>query len=152
MGNVYKQIFVDNETMKEVWVSDIMTKEVTTCHPGTQLTEVVAQLHQRQFSCLVAVENKKPVGIITERDMVTILADMLEDVSWDSLAVENFMSHSVISVPDDATLFEAVEIIRAEGIRHAPVVNIKGELVGLLTQTDIINGYFQSCSSSQLDY
>lgn len=138
--------------MQEVWVPNIMTREVTTCHPGTQLTEVVAELHRRQFSCLVAVENKKPVGIITERDMVTILADMLEDVSWDSLAVENFMSRCVVTVPEDSTLFEAVEIIRAEGIRHAPVVNNQGELVGLLTQTDIINGYFQSCSSVPIEY
>lgn len=138
--------------MQEIWVADIMTREVTTCHPGTQLTEVVTQLHTRQFSCLIAVEQQKPVGIITERDMVTILADMLEDVSWDSLAIENFMSRALVTVPDDATLFEAVEIIRAEGIRHAPVVNIDGELVGILTQTDIINGLFQSVSPDQIEF
>lgn len=138
--------------MQETWVADIMTSDVTTCHPGTQLTEVVTQLHKRLFSCLIAVENKKPVGIITERDMVTILADMLEDVSWDSLAVENFMSRSVITVPEDATLLEAVEIMRSEGIRHAPVVNIAGELVGILTQTDIINGYFGNLSADHSDF
>lgn len=130
--------------MQDIWISDIMSRDVTTCHPLTQLTEVVTQLHQRQFSCLVAVDNNSPVGIITERDMVTILADMLEDVSWDSLAVENFMSTKVITILEDATLFEAIEIIREEGIRHAPVVNHQGELVGILTQTDIINGFAQA--------
>ena len=136
--------------MQEIWVSDIMSRDVTTCHPGTLLTEVVEQLHKRQFSCLVVVEQKQPVGIITERDMVTILADMLEDVSWDSLAVENFMTASVVSVLEDATLLEAVEVIRSEGIRHAPVINIQGELVGLLTQTDIINGYTKAVSPEDI--
>lgn len=138
--------------MQEIWVADIMTRDVTTCHPGTQLTEVVEHLHKRQFSCLVVVEEKKPVGIITERDMVTILADMLEDVSWDSLAIENFMSTAVVAVQEDATLFEAVDVIRSEGIRHAPVVDVKGELVGLLTQTDIINGYNQALSPDDVEY
>ncbi len=136
--------------MEDIWVSDIMTKEVTTCHPRTLLTEVVTQLHTHLFSCLVIVEDKKPIGIITERDMVTILADMLEDVSWDSLSVENFMTTPVVSLYEDHTLLEAVEIIRSEGIRHAPVINQTGELTGLLTQTDIINGYHNMLSAKDI--
>ncbi|MEE8057971.1 MAG: CBS domain-containing protein [Pseudomonadales bacterium] len=130
--------------MQDLWVSNLMTKEVTTCQPGTLLTEVVRQLHNKLFSCLVVVNDNKPVGIITERDMVTILADMLEDVSWDSLSMENFMSAPPITIAEDYTLLEAVEIIRSEGVRHAPVVNGRNELVGLLTQTDIINGLYNA--------
>ncbi len=130
--------------MQDIWVSDIMTREVTSCHPRTLLTEVVKQLHRQPFSCLVVEDDKKPVGIITARDMVTILADMLEDVTWDSLAVENFMTTRVVCIPEDATLPEAVDTIREAGVRHAPVVTLQGELVGLLTQSDIINGYYQA--------
>ena len=132
--------------MQDLWVNELMTREVTTCQPKTQLTEVVKQLHKKQFSCLIVVDNNKPIGIITERDMVTILADMLEDVSWDSLSVENFMSANPVTIMEDHTLFEAVEIIREEGIRHAPVIDRDGELSGLLTQTDIINGLYIASS------
>lgn len=130
--------------MLDLWVNEIMTKEVTTCHPKTSLHDVVQQLHREQFSCLIIVEGNKPLGIITERDMVTILADMLEDVSWDNLAVENFMTVNPITITEDISLFEAVDIIRFEKIRHVPVVTGEGDLIGVLTQTDIINGYHRS--------
>ncbi|WP_145999109.1 CBS domain-containing protein [Oceanicoccus sp. KOV_DT_Chl] len=131
--------------MRDVWITDVMTREVTTCMPNTLLTDVVKQLHTKKFSCLVVInEHHKPVGIITERDMVTILADMLADVSWDSLSVENFMTPDPLTILEDHTLFEAVELIREEGIRRAPVVNRNNELIGILTQTDIINGYYHA--------
>jgi len=130
--------------MKDLWVKDLMTTEVTTCSKSTSLNEVVAALHSAQFSCLIIIEDKKPIGIITERDMVTILADMLKDVSWDNLAVENFMTPDPITITEDITLFEAVDIIRFENIRHVPVVNSADQLIGVLTQTDMINGYHKS--------
>ena len=130
--------------MLDVWIRDLMTKEVTTCKAETLLTDVVKMLHTEQFSCLIVVRDNAPIGIITERDMVTILADMLEDVSWDSLSIENFMSTNPVTIMEDLTLLEAVETIRDEGIRHAPVVNRNNELIGILTQTDIINGFYQA--------
>ncbi len=129
--------------MQDIWITDLMTQDVISCSSGTPLNDVVAELHQQRFSCLLIVDDNIPVGIITERDMVTILADMLGDVSWDALAVENFMSTPVISVSEDLNLYQAVEIFREKTIRHAPVVNRNGELIGLLTQTDIINGCYE---------
>jgi CBS domain-containing protein len=83
--------------------------------------------------------------------MVTILADMLADVSWDSLSVENFMSSCPVAIMEDHTLFEAVEIMKEHGVRHAPVVNLDHELIGLLTQTDIINGFYQASVQEEQD-
>lgn len=135
--------------MHGLWVADVMTREVNTCLPDTSLHDVVRDLHNKQFSCLVVVEGNMPVGIITERDMVTILADMLEDVSWDALPVESFMSAPPITANEDMTLLDAVEMLRSEGIRHAPVVNRAGELIGVLTQSDIINGIHEQILNSQ---
>ncbi|ARN74924.1 CBS domain-containing protein [Oceanicoccus sagamiensis] len=132
--------------MHDIWVNDLMTREVTTCKAETLLTDVVKMLHSEKFSCLVVTKDEAPIGIITERDMVTILADMLADVSWDSLSVANFMSTNPITIQEDHTLFEAVDIIREEGIRHAPVINRDNKLIGLLTQTDIINGLYQAAT------
>lgn len=130
--------------MKDISVKDLMTTDVTTCSRSTPLNEVVDALHSAQFSCLIILEDKKPIGIITERDMVTILADMLKDVSWDNIAIENFMTPDPITITEDITLFEAVDIIRFENIRHVPVVNSADQLIGVLTQTDMINGYHKS--------
>ncbi len=85
-----------------------MTKKVITTTPDTPLLEVVKKLNTERFSCLVIVhEEAEPIGIITERDMVTILADLYEDDSWVDMPVENFMTCPVVSVGLDHTLFEA---------------------------------------------
>jgi len=130
--------------MHEYNVTDLMTLKVITATPNTSLREVVKMLHAERFSCLVIVNGKNPIGIITERDMVTILADLFEDDTWVDMPVENFMSSPIISVGDDLTLFEAVDISRAKSIRHMPVVDEVGHLVGLLTQSNIVNGYYNS--------
>ena len=138
--------------MQDLWVNQLMTKAVSTCKRETPLHQVVDQLHQQSFSCLVITDdNQAPLGIITERDMVTILADLMSDVSWDGLAIENFMSTPPICVAQDATLLEAMELIRSKSIRHAPVVNMQGKLTGILTQSDIVEGLYQTMSEFVLE-
>ena len=130
--------------MHEYNVADLMTKKVITATPDTTLREVVKRLHTERFSCMVIVNEEGPIGMITERDMVIILADLYEDDAWVDMPVENFMSSPVVSVGEDLTLFEAVDVSRANSIRHIPVVDDNGQLVGLLTQSDIVNGYYNS--------
>jgi len=130
--------------MHEFNVKDLMTTDVLTCSRSTSLRDVVHMLHDRRFSCLMITVDNKPAGIITERDMVTILADMLDDVSWDDAAIENFMTSPIITINEDLTLFEAVDMARMEKIRHLPVVNDADELVGILTQSNIVDGYYQA--------
>lgn len=135
--------------MQDIWVNTLMSKNVTTCSRNTPLQEVVNQLHQKRFSCLIIVEeDDTPAGIITERDMVTILADMMKDVSWYQLAIENFMSSPPICVQEDSTLLEAVDTIREASIRHVPVISLNGKLSGLLTQSDLIEGLYQTVVSA----
>lgn len=134
--------------MQDVWVNQIMSKNVSTCLRSTSLQTVVNQLQQQSFSCLVIVDEKNiPAGIITERDMVVILADLMKDMSWEQSAIENFMSAPPICINEDSTLLEAIDIIRESGIRHAPIINLNGTLTGILTQSDLIEGLYQTVTS-----
>ncbi len=130
--------------MHDCNVTELMTKKVITATLDTSLREVMKMLHAERFLCLVIVDDKTPIGIITERDMVTILADLFEEDSWVETSVGSFMSSPVTSVSADLTLFEAVDVSRAKSIRHLPVVDDAGNLVGLLTQSDIVDGYYNS--------
>jgi len=127
----------------DLWVSDHMSTEVVTCSEDTTLAEVIEELRTYSFSCLVVTRGDRPVGIVTERGLLGVMADILGEQDWESLTIDHFMSTPPTTVGCDYTLLEAVTIMRQNKIRHAPVVNLQKELVGILTQKDIINGFYE---------
>ena len=137
--------------LDEIWVRDCMTREVITCSYDTLMEEVVAELQDRMFSCLVISEDSKPIGIITERDLVSIFSDLLDNQAWKHLLVADYMTKNPKTLYEDLTLLEAVDLMRIDKIRHAPVVNSQGELVGILTQTDVVKGFYNAFVNGALD-
>ncbi len=130
--------------LDEVWVRDCMTKEVVTCAFDTSLEEVVHELQTRLFSCLLVVDDDTPIGIITERDLVGIFSNLLSHNNWRSRIVSDYMLKDPKTLYEDLTLMEAVDQMRLDKIRHAPIVNVQERLVGILTQTDVINGFYRA--------
>lgn len=130
--------------MEDLWVSDCMSRKVVTCPPDTSLLEVVEELRENSYSCIVIVENERPIGLITERNIMGILSDLLGSQVWESLSVEDFMTVTPPTIDEDRTLMEAISKMRTLQLRQAPVINISGLLVGILTQTDIINGFVEA--------
>ena len=130
--------------LDQVWVRDCMTAEVVTCSFDTTLDEVVHELKVGLFSCLVVVDADRPIGIITERDLVRIFSDLLEADSWRNKLVCDYMVKDPKTLYEDLALMEAVDQMRIDKIRHAPIVNNQNKLVGILTQTDVINGFYSA--------
>jgi CBS domain-containing protein len=126
--------------MDEVYVSEVMSKDVTACSPETAIKDVINILSRNRRSSLVIIENNEPVGIITERDLVAIMEDMLNDVVCDHLSINHFMTSPTITIDSHMTLKEAVKISINKNIRHLPVVNENNKLVGLLTQPNMLVG------------
>jgi len=129
--------------MEEIYVSEVMAKNITACSPDTKIKDVIKILSRNRISSLVITENDEPVGIITERDLVAIMEDMLNDVVCDNLSIDIFMSSPTFTVHSDITLREAIKYSIDKRIRHLPVVNRNNKLIGLLTQTDMVIGLFQ---------
>ncbi len=119
-------------------VEDAMTKYVETVPLGATFREVAARMRRQEISCVLIVDNDRPVGIVSERDMVRILAHHLEDGVALPVLAENAMLSPVITVERDALVDEAADKLSALGIRRLPVVGADGELVGLVTQTDLM--------------
>jgi CBS domain-containing protein len=130
--------------LDEIWVRDCMTREVVTCAFDTTLEEVVQELRTRLFSCLVVVDDQHPIGIITERDLVGIFSELLDQSEWRNLLVEHYMTRNPRTLYEDVTLMEAVDQMRIDKIRHAPIVNSQNHLVGILTQTDVIRAFYRA--------
>ena len=126
--------------MDETYVSEVMTKDVTACSPETAIKDVINILSRNRRSSLVIIENNEPVGIITERDLVAIMEDMLNDVVCDHLSIDKFMTSPTITIDSHMTLKEAVKISINKNIRHLPVVDKDNKLIGLLTQPNMLIG------------
>lgn len=112
-------------------IKDVMSKEVVTCNPQDYVSEVAEQMRTLDIGCLPVVSNKKLVGMITDRDIVTrsVAKDMKSKV-------EDVMTKSVISVsPEDSTSDASIVMARNQ-VRRLPVLD-DGKLVGFVSLADL---------------
>lgn len=141
-------------------VGDLMTKYPITVKRTHSIFRVQELLAKYNVSRIIVVENKKPIGIITETDIVfgkhakpvmdkgKFIKQRIKDHYKDREAVvrvyrvpivEDFMTPDpyVIDVDEDAT--KAATMMLEHGISGLPVVN-RDELVGIITKTDMVKG------------
>lgn len=129
-------------TSEQSLITAVMNKNIVCVGPDTLMLEVIHKMRDNRYSCMVVAENNSPVGIITERDMVRILSEIFaqKTVHADMRAAQ-YMSYPPIVIKESASLFEALVIARARGIRHLPVVNDQDQLCGLITQSDMMRAH-----------
>jgi CBS domain-containing protein len=116
-------------------VREIMIENVRTVRPNSTVTEIVRKMNKFEIGSVVVVEGEKPVGIVTERD---ILRRVLEvTLASEALKAKEIMSAPLITVSDQSTVDEAARIMIDKRIKKMPVVH-EGKLVGILTSTDVM--------------
>ena len=90
-------------------------------------------------SCVVVAEEGIPLGLLTERDIVRVVAS-LASVEHQPVtnAVAHFMSTPLVTVSPETAVFAALVLCETRHIRHLPVVEPNGELAGIVTQSDLV--------------
>jgi CBS domain-containing protein len=125
-------------------VKHIMIENMVTANPNTPLKEAIDTLYKKHVGSLVVIDaNNKCVGIFTERDLIRVVA---RNVDLDS-PIEKVMSSNVVTIGEEASIEEARRLIVTHGVRHLPVVNSKGELVGLFSVRKLLDDFFGLRSS-----
>ncbi len=115
-------------------VEDVMVDEVITIEADATVQEAVRLMNKHEIGCLVVVLKRKPVGIITERDMLKrVLAESLDP---EKIKVSLIMSAPLIIGNPVMEIEDAVKLMFKTRIKKLPVVR-KGRLVGLVTLTDL---------------
>ena len=116
-------------------VKDIMTKQTCTVTLGTDIPTVARLMVSYDVGAIPVVNNGKPVGIITDRDIVVrSLAKGQDPVGH---KVEDYMTPSVVTVRETADLHECVLLMEQHQIRRMLVVNGEGKLRGIVAQADV---------------
>jgi CBS domain-containing protein len=118
-------------------LESLMTKKVVSVEPECPLAEVLNKLRAYRISCLVVCEEGVPLGLISERDVVGVAYNYVSGRGEERTTARELMSSSLITVNMQASLDEAIAVVEEHRIRHLPVIE-DGQLVGLLTQTDLL--------------
>ncbi len=116
-------------------VEDVMVEDVISVPVKATVKEAAELMEKHEIGCLVVVRDGKPVGIVTETDMVKRV--ILGPVDPEKTKVRRIMSKPLVVGNPQMDVDEASKIMRKRKIKKLPVIE-KGRLVGLLTTTDIV--------------
>ena len=115
-------------------VQDIMVRKVVTAKHITTLTEIARLMRKNRIGSVIIVKDRKPTGILTESDFIKLVA---RGTNMKNAVAEDFMHRNVVTCDPSITVIDALMVMRAEKIRHLPVVR-KGLLVGIISIRDLI--------------
>jgi len=116
-------------------VADIMKANVKSTSPGDTFANVARLLHDNAISSVVVMDGDRLAGIVTERDLVNLVAEGLDPRTT---KVGDRMSTNLDTVEPRSDIGEAAEHMARLRIRHLPVVD-KGKLVGIISIRDLTN-------------
>lgn len=117
-------------------ISAWMNTNVVTTSKDTSATEAAKLMDAHDIGTLVVVEDKKPVGVFTERDVLRQIVAMDKDPS--EVKVGDIMTSQVITVDEDSDVAQVSRQMTLHHVKRLPVVNDSGQLVGIITSTDML--------------
>ncbi len=133
-----RQVLQPINLLKFRLVSEGMTTDVIHATLTTTVLEVAQMMIDRQIGSIVIVDGQEPlqpVGIITERDIVQFQAFELD---LERLLAREVMSSPLFCLRSTDSLWAAQQIMQTKNIRRLVVTNDRGELEGILTQSNLL--------------
>jgi CBS domain-containing protein len=139
-------------------VEDYMTKHVFTVAPDETTHMVLAIMANNNVSRVIVARGKRPIGIITGRDLLPMSAlfgpdtqQIINEIFTSRKAsliipsgisavflARDIMKHDPITIIKDSDLADAAQIMVRNRISGIPVVDSNGDLTGIVTKTDIV--------------
>lgn len=116
-------------------IRSIMSKDVITLEPEEILMSAVEKMSFNNVSCVIVVEDKKPTGILTERDIIQIIG---HNINLNVTRLVSVMKSPVIAISEEIDIPEAANLMVINGLRRLVVVDGEHNIIGIVTQTDII--------------
>ena len=133
--------------LKNPNLSQILIKRSITITPDTTLLDAREKLLRHKLKRLIVLDrNKKPVGIITEKDIAKTVYS-LGSKPIKSVKVGGFMSKNLLTVKKSATIYECAKIMRNKKISSVIVVNDDETLAGIITKTDIASVFLTQATA-----
>ncbi len=142
--DIFKHIDLTKAPNKHIW--EIMSTKVVTASPDEPLTKVWDMMVDEDFTGLPVVKDGKPIGMITRFDILkrgwARISKESETRPVDStqMHAEKLMSSPIYSIKSEASLTEAIELMRKYDVGRIAVVD-EGNLVGIVDRNDLIKSF-----------
>lgn len=124
----------DANMTTRVLVRDIMNSPVITAGPGDHVVDIAMKMKEHNIGSVIITENEKPVGMVTDWDVVSKVVAKNLDPS--SIEAEKVMQ-SIHTVEAGEGITEAARILRKNNIKRLGVV-YKDRLAGIISSSDVI--------------
>ena len=118
-----------------VYVKEIMRSDVKTIRPDANVREGVEKMNRFGIGSIIVVQERRPVGIITERDILQKVVERCLDPNL--CKAKDIMTTPTVTAKEDLTVDEAANLMATHKFRRIPIVR-HNELVGIITATDLI--------------
>jgi len=115
-------------------VRDVMTSRVDSVTPNTSVVEIARLMKNNDVGSIPVCEDKKIIGIITDRDIV--LKVVADGINVEGRSAKDIMNSEVITVSADQDVHEAANLMSKYQIRRLPVLE-QGNIVGILALGDL---------------
>ncbi len=140
---------------RQVRVRDVMTPSPKSVAAATSVADVVRLLLSSNFDGLPVVDaDQRPIGIITPGDLIKragmpVRLGLLEEferhhldevlAAMEKRMAQEIMSQPLVTVAEDKSLVEAVNVMLSKHLKRLPVVDAEGKLVGILARLDVFH-------------
>ncbi|MUM64865.1 CBS domain-containing protein [Acidianus infernus] len=115
-------------------VKFLISKTPVTAEKGTKLEDVVKIMASMNIGSVIITDKEKPVGIITERDIIRALAKGIPLTE----KIEKVGTMDLITVFEDDSIYTAAEKMNKYNIRHLVVIDKEGNFKGVISIRDLI--------------
>ena len=117
-------------------IGQVCIHEVVVARRDTSVHEAAKLMRHNHVGDVVILDGNKPVGIVTDRDLViSVLATQLDPKVF---TVGDLLTRELVTAHEDQGVFETIQQMRLRGIRRMPIVNTLGGLVGIVSVDDLV--------------
>ncbi|SEP20512.1 CBS domain-containing protein [Halogranum amylolyticum] len=117
-------------------IKSIVRETVVSASPETPLTEVAQLMDEETVGSVVIVDDERPRGIVTDRDLAIEVVARGTDASSQTAA--DVMSDRVETIAVDSGIFDVLRVMADAKVRRVPAVDSDGDLAGIVTFDDFV--------------
>ena len=122
-------------------------KQPISIPPNTSILDARDILIRHRIGRLIIEFNKKPIGIVTEKDIAKSIS-VFSGKPIAKVLVRDIMSKDLITVQPDDSIYDCAKLMKKHGISSVVVKNPRGNLVGLVTKTDLVSTFLLLSTAS----
>lgn len=117
-------------------IKSIVREQVVSASPDISITDLAQLMEEENVGSVVIVEEERPQGIVTDRDIMIEVVGHDQDSA--SMTAADVMSEDLVTVDIESGIFEVLRTMEDASVRRIPAVDSDGNLAGIVTFDDFV--------------